>query len=1820
MIGSDPTETVQLFPTSNNQVQLWFAQEYDEGNPQYNTFIGFEVDGTIDTDAFQAAIDDLVDRHEPLRTTFAVVDGELQQVVAPRLAVPLRQARVTAAELDDVLRTAVEQPFDLERGPLLRMHVFSVDEAPDDAPPTVVLLEFHHILVDGWSGAILLDDLAEAYRARRRGEAPGWAPLDIQLADYVEHQSEQADAPHRVGERNWWAEYLREPPAPPAIALDRPRTVPAPPEAGRTMFDVPDELHVRLDELARRLRCSPPTLAITAFAALVAARSGASEVTVGVPQAGRVRPETERLVGFLVTTIPVRLAHDPERSFAAAAVDTRNRIAEAASPQELSLDEIVTASRPPRVEGHTTLFDILVVTQNTSDLALDLDGLETRMIDVPASWTRFDLELNLWDDQPLRAMLTHRSSIIDDTSAATMIDRLIALLDLATRRPDASWTELLTDLAAVAPPVDRSTTDDAEAVAVVEEVRSVLGVGDAFACRARTDDGDRLVVYAVPEVPGLDEQRILTAGRQVVPELAGVALVRRIPRDRLGAVDFTALEGALMVDDGLLGRWRNRLDERGVADAEVAVDWHPDEPPTRDVPGAPGGGASSGAGSSAPSPGTRVDAVTTPADRATTGEPPPAISDGGPARPIRFADLGEALEAAAVGGRSITFLDDRGAPETVTYAALLDEARRLAAGMGPAGLTAGDVVPVAYARNRSVVPLLWAGILAGVGIAPFPHRPEVGGLRQRLAQVRARLGPTMIVADELDGVLVEAGLDPTTGIPAAALAGDGADGPDRPFERPAVDLDRPAVVLLTSGSTAAPKAVPVTHRMILTRSEGAAAACGVGADDVSMNWMPLDHVGGVVMFHLRDVVLGCDQIQAPTTWVLADPLRWLDTVDAYRVSTTWAPNFAFGLVADEAARLADRTLDLSCLRHILNGGEAVRPDAVARFLDAATPHGLPADAVRPAWGMSETCSGETDAAGYDPRIGAPALAAHPEIVSVGRPYPGFAMRIVDEAGAIATEGAVGQLQVRGDAVFGGYLNDDEGRNREAFVVGWFRTGDLALLVDGELYITGRDKGDILLSGVNVSCEVVEDLVETTGMVERSFTIAIGLPDTRAGGEYLTVFAAPVPGHDLHDVATAVDRVIVDRYAQSPTVVLLDRAAIPKTNIGKRQRTLLRERHEGGELQPLLVRDRAGERARTVTDVVRRIEWCPEGRIHPPANPERVAVIGAATERNRDMVALLTDAGIDTRLFEAGSDEGAVAAVTAALADGAELIAIADRARNWSNPHDAALQAVATQVHYRRLLAPILDDGVGPDANRCRELVVVADDVSATPGTGQLNLPGGVLRGLIESADIETDRVRCRLVATTPDTPAAELVAELLAREVGATVAVTPQGRFAPRLARVGDGVTTSTITDRLRPGAPILVTGGLGGVGKAVVAHLRAHHQARLLLVGRRDPEAARADLDTLGIGPDDPAVTYVALDVSRPAALADAVARAETRWGAPLAGAFHLASHSPVEEPIARSVDLEPELERTVGANLAAKVEGAGALATVLADRPDAFLVLYSSVAGIFGFATGSDYAAANSFLDLLAHSDQGPTFQSLAWGGWAESISTTDQLLASLAYARGVSAMSNVEALDSLDAALTIDERLLVVGVDDTRHWAASRSTRPASGLRAVSITTDARSANELRSLPTEALAVTDVLGFATPPLVTADTGGDGSPGGPPDLQGIPPGSAEQLVHTIWSDLLRIDSIDRHATFFDLGGTSVLLSRVQGRLEQEGYDVGLVELFANCTIASLGWFLDQPAPGAAGVATAALDGGADRNGGEPQGEPLGRRRAAARRRRRNR
>ncbi|MFI0796844.1 amino acid adenylation domain-containing protein [Micromonospora rubida] len=641
-----------------------------------------------------------------------------------------------------------------------------------------------------------------------------------------------------------------------------------------------------------------------------------------------------------------------------------------------------------------------------------------------------------------------------------------------------------------------------------------------------------------------------------------------------------------------------------------------------------------------------------------TAVPParrPAVSHGGdlPADPEHPRTLGYALRRAArdFPDAGIRVVDEDGRIVFLDHPTLLARARVVRAGLRARGVAAGSSAILRVTAGAEYWPAFWGCVLGGVVPltvgAPAGYDADSPALAALLHAWRALDAPVVLAgAEDMAGL---AGLPLAGRVLAVAELAAGDTDPAGELPDVAPDPTGVAVLQLSSGSTGTPKIIPLTHRGLSEYAVGAREMLDVRPGDVLLNWLPLDHVAGLLLYHLGGVFLGATSVHVATGLVLADPPRWLDLMRRYGVTHSWAPNFGLRLIVDAVARAPGRRWDLGGVRRMVSGGEQCLLETFEAFV-AAT--GVPAAAMTPAWGMSETCTGITFASftapGCRQRVGTASLdgdlewidddpaADCTEFLSVGRPAPGVTLRIVDADGAVLPEGRVGRLQVRSARVTPGYLGDPEA-NRAAFPDGdWLESGDLAYLRDGAVTVTGRAKDLLILNGQNIPCHEIERAAAGVAGVRAGLVAAVGVPDARTGTESLVLFHVPDPdaAEPAQRVAEALAAVVARRWQVVPARVLaVPEEEFPRTSGGKLQRAELRRRFLAGGFPPggpgpgpVAVAGPAGVGAEPAGDGAD-----PVGE--PPAGPGRAAMRTVVRAALADVLGRPVDA--DRPFYELG---------------------------------------------------------------------------------------------------------------------------------------------------------------------------------------------------------------------------------------------------------------------------------------------------------------------------------------------------------------------------------------------------------------------------------------------------------------------------------------------------------------------------------------------------------------------------------------------------------
>jgi len=527
------------------------------------------------------------------------------------------------------------------------------------------------------------------------------------------------------------------------------------------------------------------------------------------------------------------------------------------------------------------------------------------------------------------------------------------------------------------------------------------------------------------------------------------------------------------------------------------------------------------------------------------------------------------------GEGSLTVLDASGQVDDVTWAGVHLRARQIAAALGADGLGRGCRVGLLADTSVDLVAALQAVWLTGgaITVLPLPARQSQRGYVEQIRAVLEDAGLDLVVVGEP----CSAAAMPATGTRVVSLA----ELVRRAAATVPADVIRPepgdlAILQYTSGSTRAPRGVPVSHAHLAANLAGIRHATGHELDHPGplLSWLPLYHDLGLVGALTLPMSCGCAAVLVSPIAFVRRPAVWLEAITRFRPTWSGGPNFAYGLLTRILRGSPDA--DLSSLRHLVCGGEPVDPATMAAFLAAARPRGLDPLVITAGYGLAESTLAvtypprgrglqldEVDPAALETQGRATAADGNGRkraLVRLGRPVPGTSLRIVDRlTGAEVDERRVGHIEVRGASVVGHYWGDPPAPPGT-----WLRTGDLGYLADGDLVVCGREKDVLFVAGRNIYPTDVEAAVAEVPEVRPGGVAAFGIP-TPAGDRL--VVAVESRSARPEAVRRAVVAAVLDEVGATPAAVpVLPPQRLPRTSSGKLRRAEARRQYLCGELE------------------------------------------------------------------------------------------------------------------------------------------------------------------------------------------------------------------------------------------------------------------------------------------------------------------------------------------------------------------------------------------------------------------------------------------------------------------------------------------------------------------------------------------------------------------------------------------------------------------------------------------------------------------------------
>ncbi|MEN8256275.1 MAG: SDR family NAD(P)-dependent oxidoreductase [Thermodesulfobacteriota bacterium] len=1064
---------------------------------------------------------------------------------------------------------------------------------------------------------------------------------------------------------------------------------------------------------------------------------------------------------------------------------------------------------------------------------------------------------------------------------------------------------------------------------------------------------------------------------------------------------------------------------------------------------------------------------------------PVAYSNGGEQiiPPDAPKTLIEALISASMSDNmhGILAIDERGNEKFQSYSNLFLEAKKVASGLRKHGIAPRTAAILQVESLEQHFSAFWGCVLCGVipvtiAIAPIYEKNQT--VVQKLINIWKLLDNPCLISsatnrDDIVNVIRDSESKECQVVKIDDLLNN--EEIDDIYQAKPDDV---IFYQLTSGSTGTPKCIQETHRAIISHILAAAEFNGYSEDDVNLSWLPMDHVVPTLTVHLKDVFMQNLSIQVKTNYILQDPLNWLRLMEKHKVNLTWAPNFAYKLITESLERDPDFSVDLSKVRFFMNAGEQVTRPVIDAFIEVVSKFGIVPSVLQPSFGMAEACTCMTFNNNYNNvssvfRAKKSSLQEtflketdgedqlYTEFINLGLPVPGIEIRITDEQNNVVPERVIGRFQIRGDVITPGYYKRPEA-NKEAFVGDeWFNSGDIGFIHNSSLYLTGREKETIVVRGANIYCYEVEDIVNSVEGVLPTFTAACSMNDPVTGTESLAVLfvvneesMVHQPQVDWHIINTIkID--VSKRIGLSPSyIVPIAKDDFLKTTSGKIQRSQMAINLADGKYSGIQKEIECFFSDDQTTLPV----WFYKEELRPAP----VDHVGGQNGAGRYLLFLKEGDAVNQLVLAQVEKLGGQAYVIYAADSYEEVSASCWRInpRNYEDylkVFEALNLSTLDKVKVLHLWTVAEDEleeynelsmersqsiGLNSILNvvkSCRGLGCEVDMSVVSVGikygnTGKIVPVHASMLGFVKSVSQEMANIRTRYIEVDTFDNMTEKCLDTIFSDIN-------QNKFEHKDVVYVDGkrcisglrpvlvTKESTQKEVYGRGSTYLVLGGMGGVGKELVADLVSREAGKVYVVGRKEiSQLDNASLSFLNRYSGE--VTYVTGDICNIEQLQLVFEEVSPKFIDSIDMVINLAGS--YEEKSAEDYD-----NHSLWESIRTKMVGAYTLHRLFRNSKKAKFVHFSSVNGFFGGFQVGAYSASNSFLEAFSAYQRNNGVQSycLAYSLWKNTGMSADFSAHEASKKKGFWPIAARQGVSSTELMLGQEPSTYFIGLDESK-----------------------------------------------------------------------------------------------------------------------------------------------------------------------------------------
>ncbi len=1114
-----PVEGEGPWPLSFAQERLWFIDQLYGADPTYNELNLFRLAGDLDVDAVQQALNEIVERHEVLRTVYINEGGEPRQLILParRVPLPVNDLRSVPDEGLETFRqlalAAAHEPFDLAQDFMLRAHLYRMGD--DDYR---LLLVKHHIATDGWSTQILLRELSELYAAAHNGRPASLPSLPIQYKDFAVWQRSEAHHARLSSELSYWKEQLHGLPVL-ELPTDRPRPAKQDHNSRTIFFHIPQAISKALGDLALEAHATRYMVLMSAFLTLLYRRSGQVDISAGTPVANRQKVDLEGLLGFFVNMLVIRGDLSGNPSFRDLLARLRAVILEALQHQDLAYAQLIAELQPERHVNRNPLFQVAFQVSGETGSRLDFPGIVVQRERFDFGIGKFDINVavSAGDDSWL-GHWQYSTALFDEETAQQMVAHFLQIMEAIALDSDVRVDRLppLRAGAGQSAPAGRRET----AVSPPKKIHEPLVVSADAALVSAVEAGVAAIWAAVLGIDRVgSDEHFLDLGGGSMQAMQILARVRSAFQVQLSYSSLFTTPTVADMARAIVAADAAELDVQTSVPSAV----RPDEG------GGPEQQLASGRSVSKPNTFTREERRLL-FELNETAVPYP--------REQTIHALFEQQVHRSPQETAVTFEG-----KALSYAELDQRANQLAHYLIEQGIQPGDIVGLALERSLDLIAALLAILKAGGAYLPVDSAYPAERIRGMFEDAQCRriityaaAGSTLpAAADRL--ILVD---DRQTG---QAIAGGSSDRPHLDVDLTAVS---PAYVIFTSGSTGRPKGVVIPHRGVVRLVKNNNFA-DLGPEQRFMQFAPISFDAATL--EIWGPLLNGGQlfVYPPGPANLSDLAAYLR---AHRISYLFLTSGLFHqMVEHEVETLAG-------VQQVQSGGDVVSAAHVRRLLRQG---GI--CRFTNVYGPTENTTYTT----FNPVRDAETLA---DRIPIGKPIHNSTVYILDEDMQPAPVGVPGELYIGGDGLALGYLNNPQ-LTAEKFIVDHFssdsaarlyRTGDRACyLPDGTIDFLGRRDRQMKIRGFRIEPVEIENRLTSHEDVQEAVVVS---RDSETAGKQLLAYIVPAAGRtpDAGALSGYVAQLLPDYMIPQAIIPLermpldpngkIDRGALPEPEIGQ----------------------------------------------------------------------------------------------------------------------------------------------------------------------------------------------------------------------------------------------------------------------------------------------------------------------------------------------------------------------------------------------------------------------------------------------------------------------------------------------------------------------------------------------------------------------------------------------------------------------------------------------------------------------------------------------